>query len=227
MFNHTLHACWNFSHHLVWLLLLDAECHIDIAQPSSDHQGAVKHGDNYGDPPECWRDCRLISLSKSTFNQIQYCCKFYLNINAFVNSYLHNSIRICHLLHHDKLCHCNISTLSFRQVPLGHYPEKRFDEPELTQVIQEFQAKLSKLGEEIAKRNEQLEVPYVYLHPSTIENSVSIWESHRDQFCVINQLYFILGGVFVVGRCCMMWLNILVVMWACGVVVQQQPNWWT
>ncbi|XP_060947632.1 hydroperoxide isomerase ALOXE3-like [Limanda limanda] len=58
--------------------------------------------------------------------------------------------------------------------PLGQYPEKRFDEPELTQVILEFQAELSKLGEEIAKRNSQLEVPYDYLLPSLIENSVSI-----------------------------------------------------
>ncbi|XP_053301595.1 hydroperoxide isomerase ALOXE3 isoform X3 [Pleuronectes platessa] len=59
-------------------------------------------------------------------------------------------------------------------VPLGQYPEKRFDEPELTQVILEFQAELSKLGEEIMKRNSQLELPYDYLLPSRIENSVSI-----------------------------------------------------
>ncbi|XP_047193986.1 hydroperoxide isomerase ALOXE3-like [Hippoglossus stenolepis] len=59
-------------------------------------------------------------------------------------------------------------------IPLGQYPEKRFEEPELTEMIQEFQAELSKLGEEIAKRNSQLEVSYDYLHPSRIENSVSI-----------------------------------------------------
>ncbi|XP_034435258.1 arachidonate 12-lipoxygenase, 12R-type-like [Hippoglossus hippoglossus] len=59
-------------------------------------------------------------------------------------------------------------------IPLGQYPEKRFEEPELTQMIQEFQAELSKLGEEIAKRNSKLEVSYDYLHPSRIENSVSI-----------------------------------------------------
>ncbi|XP_053301592.1 hydroperoxide isomerase ALOXE3 [Pleuronectes platessa] len=59
-------------------------------------------------------------------------------------------------------------------VPLGQYPEKRFDEPELTQMILEFQAELSKLGEEIEKRNSQLELPYDYLLPSRIESSVSI-----------------------------------------------------
>ncbi|XP_060947566.1 hydroperoxide isomerase ALOXE3-like isoform X2 [Limanda limanda] len=59
-------------------------------------------------------------------------------------------------------------------IPLGQYTEKRFDEPELTQVILEFQAELSYLGEEIAKRNSHLEVPYDYLLPSHIDNSVSI-----------------------------------------------------
>ncbi|CAB1430647.1 unnamed protein product [Pleuronectes platessa] len=59
-------------------------------------------------------------------------------------------------------------------VPLGQYPEKRFDEPELTQMILEFQAELSKLGEEIVKRNSHLELPYDYLLPSRIESSVSI-----------------------------------------------------
>ncbi|XP_053301587.1 hydroperoxide isomerase ALOXE3 [Pleuronectes platessa] len=59
-------------------------------------------------------------------------------------------------------------------VPLGQYPEKRFDEPELTQVILEFQAELSYLGEEIMNRNSQLELPYDYLLPSHIDNSVSI-----------------------------------------------------
>ncbi|XP_062267016.1 hydroperoxide isomerase ALOXE3-like isoform X2 [Platichthys flesus] len=60
------------------------------------------------------------------------------------------------------------------QIPLGQYPEKRFDEPEIRQVILEFQAELSYLGEEIVKRNSQLELPYDYLLPSRIDNSVSI-----------------------------------------------------
>ncbi|XP_069370585.1 hydroperoxide isomerase ALOXE3-like [Paralichthys olivaceus] len=58
-------------------------------------------------------------------------------------------------------------------VPLGQYPDKRFDEPALTQMIQEFQGELSYLGEEITERNSQLELPYAYLHPSHIENSVA------------------------------------------------------
>ncbi|MED6239036.1 hypothetical protein ATANTOWER_000911 [Ataeniobius toweri] len=59
-------------------------------------------------------------------------------------------------------------------VPLGTYPEEHFDEPALKQMIKEFQAELSYLSEEITLRNSQLEVPYPYLNPAVIENSVTI-----------------------------------------------------
>uniref|UniRef100_A0A3Q2NMZ8 Arachidonate epidermal lipoxygenase 3 n=1 Tax=Fundulus heteroclitus TaxID=8078 RepID=A0A3Q2NMZ8_FUNHE len=59
-------------------------------------------------------------------------------------------------------------------VPLGTYPEEHFDEPALKQMIKEFQAELNYLSEEIALRNSQLEVPYPYLDPALIENSVTI-----------------------------------------------------
>ncbi|KAM4529541.1 hydroperoxide isomerase ALOXE3-like [Fundulus diaphanus] len=59
-------------------------------------------------------------------------------------------------------------------VPLGTYPEEHFDEPALKQMIKEFQAELTYLSEEIAVRNSQLEVPYPYLDPAVIENSVTI-----------------------------------------------------
>ncbi|XP_068198895.1 hydroperoxide isomerase ALOXE3-like [Antennarius striatus] len=58
-------------------------------------------------------------------------------------------------------------------VPLGMYPEERFDDPAIKRMMQEFQAELSYLGEEIAERNSKLEVPYTYLHPANIENSVA------------------------------------------------------
>ncbi|CAB1430646.1 unnamed protein product [Pleuronectes platessa] len=72
--------------------------------------------------------------------------------------------------------HSSMETImeTIPNIPLGQYPEKRFDEPELTQVILEFQAELSYLGGEIVKRNSQLELPNDYLLPSRIENSVSI-----------------------------------------------------
>uniref|UniRef100_A0A3B3VIT1 Hydroperoxide isomerase ALOXE3-like n=1 Tax=Poecilia latipinna TaxID=48699 RepID=A0A3B3VIT1_9TELE len=59
-------------------------------------------------------------------------------------------------------------------VPLGTYPEEHFDEPALKQMIKEFQAELSYLTEEIAVRNSQLKIPYPYLNPAVIENSVTI-----------------------------------------------------
>ncbi|XP_034080481.1 hydroperoxide isomerase ALOXE3-like [Gymnodraco acuticeps] len=59
-------------------------------------------------------------------------------------------------------------------IPLGTYPEERFDEPEPKQMIKEFQAALSCLSEAITTRNSHLELPYTYLDPAEIENSVSI-----------------------------------------------------
>ncbi|GLD49377.1 hydroperoxide isomerase ALOXE3-like isoform X1 [Lates japonicus] len=59
-------------------------------------------------------------------------------------------------------------------VPMGAYPEERFHEPALKQMIKNFQAELSYLSEEITARNSQLEVPYTYLNPTQIENSITI-----------------------------------------------------
>nr|XP_033504868.1 hydroperoxide isomerase ALOXE3-like isoform X1 [Epinephelus lanceolatus] len=59
-------------------------------------------------------------------------------------------------------------------VTLGSYPEERFNEPAPKQMIEKFQAELSHLSEAITSRNSQLEVPYTYLNPAQIENSVTI-----------------------------------------------------
>ncbi|XP_049915016.1 hydroperoxide isomerase ALOXE3-like [Epinephelus moara] len=59
-------------------------------------------------------------------------------------------------------------------VPLGSYPDERFDEPAPKQMMKEFQAELSNLSEEITTRNYQLVVPYIYLNPPVIENSITI-----------------------------------------------------
>ncbi|KAM8725490.1 hydroperoxide isomerase ALOXE3-like isoform 1-T1 [Acanthopagrus schlegelii] len=59
-------------------------------------------------------------------------------------------------------------------VLLGTYPDERFDEPAPKQMIKDFQAELSCLSEAITKRNSELEVPYTYLNPDQIENSVTI-----------------------------------------------------
>ncbi|XP_049915015.1 hydroperoxide isomerase ALOXE3-like [Epinephelus moara] len=59
-------------------------------------------------------------------------------------------------------------------VPMGSYPDEQFDEPAPKQMIKEFQAELSYLSEEITTRNSQLEVPYTYLNPAVVENSITI-----------------------------------------------------
>ncbi len=57
---------------------------------------------------------------------------------------------------------------------MGDFPEERFHEPAAQRMINEFQAKLSRLSEEVQGRNSQLEIPYTYLDPAQIENSIAI-----------------------------------------------------
>nr|XP_034362030.1 polyunsaturated fatty acid lipoxygenase ALOX12 isoform X2 [Arvicanthis niloticus] len=59
-------------------------------------------------------------------------------------------------------------------VPLGHHKEKYFSDPRTKAVLSQFQADLENLEKEITARNEQLELPYEYLKPSRIENSITI-----------------------------------------------------
>ncbi|XP_039981087.1 hydroperoxide isomerase ALOXE3 [Xiphias gladius] len=59
-------------------------------------------------------------------------------------------------------------------IPLGTYPEEQFDEPAPKQMIKAFQAELSFLSEVITERNSELQVPYTYLNPTQIENSITI-----------------------------------------------------
>ncbi|XP_076001989.1 polyunsaturated fatty acid lipoxygenase ALOX15B-like [Genypterus blacodes] len=59
-------------------------------------------------------------------------------------------------------------------VPLGSYPDRHFEEPAVQQMIEDFQAELSSLSAMITKRNLELELPYNYLNPTEIENSVTI-----------------------------------------------------
>lgn len=64
--------------------------------------------------------------------------------------------------------------LFFWQVPLGSYPEERFDEHDPKEMIKDFQHELSHLSEDITSRNSKLKVPYTYLNPAEIENSITI-----------------------------------------------------
>ncbi|KAM5215082.1 polyunsaturated fatty acid lipoxygenase ALOX12 isoform 1-T1 [Hipposideros larvatus] len=59
-------------------------------------------------------------------------------------------------------------------VPLGHHKEKYFSSDKAKAVLNQFQTDLEDLEREITARNEQLDLPYEYLKPSHIENSVTI-----------------------------------------------------
>ncbi|KAM9798188.1 hydroperoxide isomerase ALOXE3-like [Neosynchiropus ocellatus] len=59
-------------------------------------------------------------------------------------------------------------------VPLGKYPEERFNEPAVKKMLEAFQEKLSQFSQVVESRNKQLEIPYTYLNPVNIENSTTI-----------------------------------------------------
>ncbi|XP_036622736.1 polyunsaturated fatty acid lipoxygenase ALOX12-like isoform X1 [Trichosurus vulpecula] len=59
-------------------------------------------------------------------------------------------------------------------VPLGHHKEEYFSGPEHKAVLNRFQEDLNTLEREIVVRNEGLDLPYYYLQPSRIENSITI-----------------------------------------------------
>lgn len=65
--------------------------------------------------------------------------------------------------------------MAFCQVPLGQYPEEHFCEEVPRKLIKDFQGELEILSTVIKTRNNSLEVPYTYMDPAMLENSVAIW----------------------------------------------------
>ncbi|XP_072231344.1 hydroperoxide isomerase ALOXE3 [Leuresthes tenuis] len=59
-------------------------------------------------------------------------------------------------------------------VPLCHYKEAVFKEDAHRRLVEEVQAQLKAISDDITERNSQLELPYPYLCPASIENSVAI-----------------------------------------------------
>uniref|UniRef100_A0A1A7WEZ7 Arachidonate 15-lipoxygenase, type B n=3 Tax=Iconisemion striatum TaxID=60296 RepID=A0A1A7WEZ7_9TELE len=59
-------------------------------------------------------------------------------------------------------------------VPLGQYPEDHFTEKTPQRMMKDFQKELEVLSAAIKDRNQHLEVPYTYLDPVEVENSVAI-----------------------------------------------------
>lgn len=60
------------------------------------------------------------------------------------------------------------------QVALGQHNEEYFSGPEPRAVLKQFQEELAIMDKEIEVRNASLDLPYEYLRPSVVENSVTI-----------------------------------------------------
>ncbi|XP_076135635.1 polyunsaturated fatty acid lipoxygenase ALOX15B-like [Alosa pseudoharengus] len=67
-----------------------------------------------------------------------------------------------------------LSTKSTDHYPLGYFPEDLFDEKVPCDLIEDFQKNLKKLSVCIEQRNKNLELPYTYLNPENVDNSVAI-----------------------------------------------------
>ncbi|XP_067440928.1 hydroperoxide isomerase ALOXE3-like [Thunnus thynnus] len=59
-------------------------------------------------------------------------------------------------------------------VHLGHFPEEHFREEIPCRLIKDFQKELEVLSTDIKTRNKNLDVPYTYMDPKEVENSVAI-----------------------------------------------------
>lgn len=59
-------------------------------------------------------------------------------------------------------------------VPLGQHSEEYFSKPEAKAVLKKFREELAVLDKDIEIRNKSLDIPYEYLRPSLVENSVAI-----------------------------------------------------
>uniref|UniRef100_A0A8D3D9L9 Arachidonate 12-lipoxygenase n=1 Tax=Scophthalmus maximus TaxID=52904 RepID=A0A8D3D9L9_SCOMX len=59
-------------------------------------------------------------------------------------------------------------------IPLGHYTEEHFTEAPAVALINGFRAELEKIEAHILSQNERLELQYLFLLPSRIENSITI-----------------------------------------------------
>lgn len=59
-------------------------------------------------------------------------------------------------------------------IPLGQYTEEHFTEGRAQELIDKFRAELKEIEGHIMSQNEGLELPYLFLLPSRIENSITI-----------------------------------------------------
>ncbi|XP_055080638.1 polyunsaturated fatty acid lipoxygenase ALOX15B-like [Periophthalmus magnuspinnatus] len=67
-----------------------------------------------------------------------------------------------------------LSTQSTDFVALGKYPQELFTEDVCCKLTKDFEKELKDLDEAIDRRNKNLKLPYTYMEPKTMENSVSL-----------------------------------------------------
>ena len=60
------------------------------------------------------------------------------------------------------------------QIFLGNYPAKRFTEIGPQHLMVRYQEELDSIAREIDVRNKKLDVPYTYMLPKKIPNSITI-----------------------------------------------------
>uniref|UniRef100_A0A8C6S5M3 Lipoxygenase domain-containing protein n=1 Tax=Neogobius melanostomus TaxID=47308 RepID=A0A8C6S5M3_9GOBI len=68
----------------------------------------------------------------------------------------------------------NATQISSDFVALGHFPDEHFTEEVPCRLMRQFCAELDKLDKEIDDKNKKRKLPYIYLKPTLMENSVSI-----------------------------------------------------
>ncbi|XP_036416296.1 polyunsaturated fatty acid lipoxygenase ALOX15B-like [Colossoma macropomum] len=67
-----------------------------------------------------------------------------------------------------------LSQESADRYPLGHYPEELFGEEAPLKLIAQFKSALQDLEMKIDTRNKKLVLPYIYMNPRNVDNSVAI-----------------------------------------------------
>ncbi|KAL7889032.1 hypothetical protein AOLI_G00040060 [Acnodon oligacanthus] len=67
-----------------------------------------------------------------------------------------------------------LSQGSSDRYPLGHYPEELFGEEMPLKLITQFKNDLQDLEKKIDARNKKLDLPYTYMNPRNVDNSVAI-----------------------------------------------------
>ena len=83
-----------------------------------------------------------------------------------------------HIAYIAKICHLQrskaLSCVFHSQHALGAFPDELFDEEVPCNAITEFQKDLKTLEASIEQRNATIALPYFYLIPKMVENSVAI-----------------------------------------------------